>query len=473
MQVHRNPWLLTDSYKGSHAGQYPPGMTSMFSYFESRGGEFENCTLLGTQALIAEHLAEPFTLSDVDEAAKFFEAHGVYGFPHKEARNLAFMGYGTSHFPVRIRAVPEGTIVPTGNALMTVESTGTSPWVVNYLETLLSELWYPSTVGMISRHCKEVIKRYLDQTSDTPEADLPFKLHDFGFRGVSSVESAGLGGFAHLCNFLGSDTIQGVRVANFHYDCPMAGFSIPATEHSTVTSWGKINEYHMFAEYVRKFLVERQVPPGVPKLAACVSDSYDVFRACEYWTSPYIRNMLKSSGGTLIIRPDSGDPLFVLPKLFDILESQLDDVTVNQKGYKVLPPYFRMIQGDGINRHTLEDILALVTTHGWSASNIAFGSGGGLLQSCNRDTQKFAFKCSSVTINGEERDVFKSPITDPGKRSKTGRLDLIKVKGEFRTVHLAPGQLQHPDSVLVTVYNNGPTAYRTNMVEIRNRMEIK
>lgn len=466
-QLNYNPLLDTDSYKLSHWDQYPDGMTGMMSYFESRGGEFDDCTLLGTQYLIDNYLSQPFTEDDINEANNFAAFHG---------EPFNFMGfydmfrkYG-GYFPVRIRAVPEGTVIPTGNVLMTVESTDPEfAWVVNYLETSLSRLWYPSTVGMLSREIKKSIKAALDRTSDTPEADLPFKLHSFGFRGVSSLESAGLGDFAHLCSFLGSDTIEGVRVANFHYDCPMAGFSIPATEHSTITSHGQAHEYEAFKRYVQKYLVDRKVPA-----VACVSDSYNIYDACVYWCSADMRKMLKNSGGTLIIRPDSGWPLDVLPKMFGILERALgSEVTVNQKGYKVLPPYLRVIQGDGVDRKMVRDILCVLEQLGWSATNIAFGSGGALLQKLNRDTQKFAFKCCSVTVNGQQRDVFKDPITDHGKKSKRGRLDLIRsTSGEYLTIGIGAYPTA-PSSLLETVYENGPTAYRTNLEEIRQRMALK
>ena len=68
---------------------------------------------------------------------------------------------------------------------------------------------------------------------------------------------------------------------------------------------------------------------------------------------------------------------------------------------------------------------------GWSADNIAFGMGGALLQQVDRDTQKFAMKCSSALVNGEWIDVMKDPITDSGKKSKAGRVTLWTSGGEF------------------------------------------
>ena len=80
-----------------------------------------------------------------------------------------------------------------------------------------------------------------------------------------------------------------------------------------------------------------------------------------------------------------------------------------------------MIQGDGINRNSINDILQVLTDNKWSADNIAFGSGGALLQQLNRDTNMFAIKCSNATVKGIERDVYKSPITSIAKESKRGR----------------------------------------------------
>ena len=89
-----------------------------------------------------------------------------------------------------------------------------------------------------------------------------------------------------------------------------------------------------------------------------------------------------------------------------------------------------MIQGDGIDIKMIELVLQAMRQSGWSADNIAFGSGGGLLQKLNRDTQKFAFKCSWAEIDGQGVEVFKQPITDNGKRSKAGRFKLVNGDAE-------------------------------------------
>jgi len=464
----------TDSYKLSHWYQYPKGMNLMMSYFESRGGEFDVSTLFGLQVLLHRNLSKTFTLADVEEEASFANQHGE---PFNREGWLHILNKYDGRLPVRIRAIPEGLVVPVSNALMTIESVNDPEcfWITNWLETKLSRIWYPSTIAIISRTIKETWKQYLDASSDTPDADLPFKHHDFGSRGATTEEAAQLGGAAHLLNFLGSDTIAGIRLANHYYDCNMSGFSIPATEHSTMTSWGEEREREALKNYITKALIERTVPPGVPKIAACVGDSYNIYEFVKTVTSDEISGMIKSSGGTLVIRPDSGDPIEVLSNVFDALEQRLGaEITLNSKGFKMLPPHLRVIQGDGINRRSFKHILEhLVFKKRWSASNIAFGSGGGLLQDCNRDTQKYAFKCCYAQIDGKPVDVRKNPITDPGKRSKAGRLDLVRLEDDsFKTIVLNENQVSHPRSVMNTVFENGDIMFHNTFDECRKRMSL-
>jgi nicotinamide phosphoribosyltransferase len=88
-------------------------------------------------------------------------------------------------------------------------------------------------------------------------------------------------------------------------------------------------------------------------------------------------------------------------QVLEILGSKFG-TTTNSKGYKMLPKYVRVIQGDGISYETLESILENMKLHQWSAENLTFGSGGALLQRLDRDTQKCAYKCSFAVINGEQ-----------------------------------------------------------------------
>jgi nicotinamide phosphoribosyltransferase len=451
--------LRTDSYKASHFLQYPPGTTRLLGYFESRGGLYGETVFFGLQYLLEEYLSRRVTDADVSEAAAFFAEHGL-PFPEEGWRHIARDLGG--RLPVRIRAVPEGSVVPVRNALMTVESTDQEvPWVVSWLETQLVRLWYPLTVATLSWHIKRRIFEYLARTSDDPVGELPYKLHDFGARGVSSAESAGVGGMAHLVNFRGSDTVEGVLFARRYYGAQMAGVSIPAAEHSTVTAWGRERERDAYRNFVERFL-----GPGKYPIAACVSDSYDLWNAIETIWCEELRDLVEASGSTLVIRPDSGDPSEVNVRALKILERKVG-CRVNAKGYKVLPRAFRLIQGDGNDdEDAIDRLLRAVTSHGFSASNIAFGMGGGLLQRVHRDTQKIAFKLCEATVEGRRVPVAKKPVTDTGKASKSGHLDLVVSDGRYQTV-----EGPRSDSAMVTVFENGEIRRRWTFDEIRARAE--
>ena len=419
MKLAKNIILNTDSYKVSMFKQYPAGTTNVYSYIESRGGRYDRTVFFGLQAFIKEYLLEPITQADIDIAEEILAQHGVPF--NKEGWQYILDTHG-GYLPVVIRAVPEGTVVPVKNVLATIENTDPKAfWLTTWLETaLLRAIWYPTTVATQSHKIRAVILDYLERTGDPSTID--FKLHDFGARGVSSMESAGIGAAAHLVNFMGSDTISGVLFAREYYRAGIAGFSIPAAEHSTITSWGRDGEVDAYRNMLNQF-----ARPG--SVVAVVSDSYDIFNAAGKLWGEELRQQVIDSGATLVIRPDSGDPDVVCRKVVQILGDKFG-YTINAKGYKVLNNV-RIIQGDGVNEHTIRTILGGFQAFGWSADNIAFGMGGALLQQLDRDTQKFAMKCSSITINGEDRDVFKDPITDEVKKSKKGRVELWKGGGEW------------------------------------------
>ena len=461
MKLAKNLLLNTDSYKVSMFKQYPVGTTGVYSYIESRGGRYDSTLMFGLQAFIKEYLLEPITQTDIDIADEILSAHGE---PFNREGWEYILRAHNGFLPVVIRAVPEGTVVPVKNVLATIENTDPECfWLTTYLETaLLRAVWYPTTVATQSKVIKNIIKDFLERTGDP--STINFKLHDFGARGVSSLESAGIGGAAHLVNFMGSDTITGVLFASEYYNAGVAGFSIPAMEHSTVTSWGRDGEVDAYRNMLTQF-----AKPG--SIVAVVSDSYDVFNAAEKLWGEALRQQVVDSGATVVIRPDSGDPVTVNRQLIEILGAKFG-YTTNAKGFKVLNNV-RLIQGDGINELTVRSILGAFMAGGWSADNIAFGMGGALLQAIDRDTQKFAMKCSSARVNGEWIDVQKDPITDAGKKSKAGRVKLwTNSGGEFASGVSAPTGWSDKGiggwtEALQTVYMNGALFNEIDFATVR------
>ena len=459
--VVSNLIYTTDSYKVGHYCQYPFATQKVHSYFESRGGEFPETTFFGLQYAIKKHLLTPVTYHDVEEARHLFSQHFGNAKLFYDKGWLTLINRHGGNLPISIHAVPEGMSIPVSNVLMTVENTDPDFWwLTSYLETLLVQTWYPTTVATNSREIKKIIASFLMSTTGA-EDGLEFKLHDFGFRGVTCAEQAGIGGAAHLVNFMGTDTLQALVVARDYYDCPMAGFSIPASEHSTITAWGRDGEYDAFENMLQ------QHPTG---LVACVSDSYNIYEAAKVWGTRF-KDQIMNREGTLVIRPDSGYPPHVVVRLLDIL-GEYFGIQTNIKGFKELPPQVRVIQGDGIDREMVKTILYEMKSNGWAASNVAFGSGGGLLQKFNRDTCKFAFKASAIMVDNAWNDnISKDPITDPGKRSKAGRLTLAKDATGFHTVPVENIKAQY--NVMHEVYRDGELLEDDKLSDIRARAALK
>lgn len=452
----KNIILNSDSYKYSMPNQYPPGTTHVYSYVESRGGIWDRTVVFGLQAFIKEYLTTPITKEMIDEAEEMITAHGE---PFYREGWDYILNEHKGYLPVAIKAVPEGTVVPNKNVIATIVNTDPECWwLTTFLETaLLRAIWYPTTVATNSYEMKQIILRYLKETSDDPQGQIGFKLHDFGARGASSQETAMIGGLAHLVNFMGTDTVSALVAAKRWYGATMPpAFSIPAAEHSTMTAWGREHEVDAYRNMLRLF-----AKPGT--LVAVVSDSYDLWNAVDNIWGVELRQHVIDSGAVVVVRPDSGDPETVPVETVRRLGEKFG-YTINSKGYKVLNNV-RVIQGDGITVDTIPVILENLKAAGYAADNLSMGMGAGLLQKVDRDTLRFAMKCSAICVNGEWRDVFKDPATDPGKRSKRGQLALIN-EGGWKTVE-ADGN--HWRDEMVTVFRNGQLLREWTFDEIRAR----
>jgi nicotinamide phosphoribosyltransferase len=452
--------LATDSYKQSHFLQYPPEARIISAYIEARKNDFSNDVLFfGLQAYLLEALGNPITKTDIDDAEAISLAHGE---PFNRAGWEAILAEHGGFLPLEIKALPEGMMAPTGVPMVQVENTDPRmPWLTTFIETaLLRAVWYPTTVATLSRKAKLIIQAGLEQSSDDPAGQLPFKLHDFGARGVSSGESAGLGGMAHLVNFMGTDTMEALLAARRYYGAEMAGFSIPAAEHSTMTSWGRARERQAYEAMLDRF-------EGEGRLVAVVSDSYDLDHAVnEIWGNA-LREKVLSRKGTLVIRPDSGDPVDTPVRTIQVLWDKFGG-SINGKGYRVLDPHIRVIQGDGMNLATIEALVARLTTEGFAIDNIAFGMGGGLLQQLNRDTLRFAMKANAMQdAEGKRHDIAKSPATDPTKSSKAGRQAVLRQNGQLIARRL--DAVDPADDVLVPVWRNGTLLVKHEFAAVRAR----
>ncbi len=444
--LDNNIVLMTDSYKLSHWPQYPPGTEFLHSYMEARGGQYPETVFFGLQYYLKRFLCGR-VLNDemIEEAAEFSADHlgDKNIFNYKGFKRLLHKYNGI--LPVEIRAIPEGMRVNTGNALITIFNTDAEfPWLVNYLETLLLKVWYPMAVATLSHSIRQNILSHLIKSGDPSTID--FKFHDFGYRGSTSEESAAIGGSAHLVNFKGTDTLAAIRMLRKYYNCKMAGFSIPAAEHSTITSWMKDHEVDAYKNMLEQY----------PGMVAIVADSYDIYNACENIFGGELRDRVIAHGGPVIIRPDSGDPASTDLKVVKILANKFGG-KINSKGYFTLMPNVKVIQGDGVNRFSTDKCLTTLENDGFSSDNLGFGCGGALHQEVTRDTNDVSFKASAIVVNGELRDVSKSPIGQVSKKSKAGPLETTYIGPEKGFITLRSGTIGERvfGDRLVPVFRNG------------------
>lgn len=493
-----------DSYKIGHAAMYPDNTQNVFSYFEARtGAKHKEVVFFGLQYLLKEYfLGQVITREGIDEAKALYKIHfGGQDLFNENGWNYILEKHN-GHLPLRIKAIPEGTPVTISNVMMTVEVTDENcqwmlGWLTNAMETLLTHVWYPSTVCTNSREIKKIIKTHLDKSCDTPELALPFTTHDFGERGVSSMESAGIGGLAHLVNFMGTDTVPAMIFGRDYYNADLntLAFSVPASEHSVATAEGEEGE----EEYLLRMI--RNYPNGIVSI---VADSYNIKR----FVDEYIRNAKdeilerwKNGNAPLnrvVIRPDSprweGDTphaqvAWILETLWDIFGG-----TINSKGYRVLHPCCGVLYGDGLDTEDIAHIYSYVTNHnnfgntkyayignhvdntdkgerakGFDCSSVVVGQGGGLLQRVHRDQMRFAFKCSAQKRDGIWYDVSKNPL-DKTKASKAGRLALIKESGQYQTVRIE--ELNGRKDLLETVFENGKLVKEYTFDQVRENAKL-
>lgn len=483
-QFETNRVMLADSYKYSHPWQYPKGTTAMYDYAEARSSKvYPKTVFFGLQYILKEYFTIPISEAEVVEAKMYAKFHGI---PFDSEGWMYIAQELQGKLPVKIRAVKEGSVIPNGNVLFTIESTDPKVfWVASWLETVLMKVWYTCNVATRSYYVKQMLIEYAEKTQDTPFVDLQF--HNFGDRGSSSVESAGIGGMAHLTQFLGTDNFQSIKYIDKFYGqdsgstehtvypqsldktierreefLKSVGISIPATEHSTTTSWGKNAEFDMIENHIKNNKGQY--------IIAGVMDSYNYLKAVDIVTGvERFRSLIDSPEYPIfVLRPDSGDPIEMINATIDIMEENGVPFTENKKGYKVWDKY-RIIWGDGIDMEAMKSMLDILEFRGYSSENIAFGSGGWLMQQHDRDTLGFAVKCSSITVNGEERDVFKDPITAPNKKSKKGRVTTYynPATDTYFTDKIGE-DFEGAFDVLETVFENGVMAKTYNINDIRD-----
>ena len=423
--------LDADSYKYSHFALYPKNTNAMFSYVEARSKGVK-VVPFGLQLWIKKNLLTPITLDDISEAEDIANKHGV---PFNREDWEYIVNTHKGYLPITIRGVREGTVVDSLTPIVTVECTDPKVWwLASFIETSLQRgVWYPTTIASNDYANWKLLKSFYNTSSDAPGM-LDFSLHSFGSRGVSSRETAEIGGLAHLVYFKGTDDLVALKTARDYYSCDMAGYSVVATEHSIETSYGRDGARDYFDR-----ILDAYAKPGA--IVSVVMDGYDIYREVDLICTEEYRNKIIASGAKWVVRPDSGDMMEVVPEILKRLAKAFG-TTINSKDKHVINNV-GVIQGDGINPTTLSILAQKVNDMGFAPECCIYGSGGGLLQQVNRDTYRFAQKTSAIRVGDTWIETVKDPITEPGKKSKGGRLD----SDQFVTFYDGKGKLLVDDSL--------------------------
>ena len=453
MNFHDIPLaVLTDSYKAGHYQMYPEA-NLMSAYGEFRRAMVpgdDRFVVFGVRHFVETYLHRRWTMEDLAKADAFYAGHntGAGGeftrYPYPRDLFEKFIRENDGYFPVRFQALRDGSVAHIHTPVFQITAEGEYSRLVTFLETVLTHLWFPCNVATLSRRTRDLIQRSFDRSVDKPHYLLESRLHDFGFRGTSSLESATLGGAAHLLNFRGSDTMSAAYYVQFHLNGgkPVAQ-SIPATEHSVMTAWPSERE-----------AIENMIRYFGKGFFACVMDSYDYDHALTK-VLPQIAQQKLDAGGFMTLRPDSGDPVAAVLAGLRAAEATFG-ADVNKAGYKVIRGA-AVLQGDGVNYDAIGEVLDAAMDAGYSAASVVFGMGGGLLQKHNRDTMSFATKLSYIVYpDGSTRNVMKAPKADMEKASLPGIMEVKRNADGLPTVYPVGKGPADKEDLLAVWYDSRP-----------------
>ena len=484
-----NPLTAIDFYKTDHRRQYPEGTTEVYANFTPRSSKLakvlENkdvkVVFFGLQYFIKDFLIDSWN----EQFFKQDKKKVVKAYKRRMDCSLGKDAIDTSHIealhdlgflPIKIKSLPEGTLVPIGVPVLTIVNTHSEFfWLTNYIESVIScYLWKPITSATTAFEYKKLFSEYAVKTGTSLDF-VQFQAHDFSFRGMSSVQDAALSGAAHLTSFYGTDSVPAIDLLEDYYyanaESEMLGGSVPATEHSVMCMGTKDNEINTFRR-----LINELYPNGI------VSDTWDFWKVITEYTRELKEEILRRDG-KVVIRPDSGDPVRIIcgdpeapidsPEYKGDVEClwEIFGGTHTVSGHKLLDSHIGLIYGDSITIERANQIVRNLDKKGFSSGNVVFGVGSYTYQCVTRDNFGFAMKATSGVVNGERRDIFKSPKTDSGtKKSAKG---LLRIEKQDNTLILHDGQSveQEEQGVLECIFKNGVLEKTVSLSDIRKRLD--
>ncbi len=480
-----NPLTATDFYKTDHRRQYPDGTTEIYSNFTPRSSQRKNKHIInfGLQYFIKD-----FLLNSWNEHFFKQERSVILG-TYKRRMDLALgenaidvshIGalHDLGYLPLRIKALPEGAIVPTGVPLLTIVNTHPDFfWLTNYIESAMSSyLWKPITSATTAFEFKKLLTRFAMKTGGSMEF-INFQMHDFSFRGMSSLQDSVATGAAHLTSFIGTDSIAAIDFIEEFYNADakkeVIGCSAPATEHSVMCMGTQEKELETY----RRLICETY-PEGIISI---VSDTWDFWKVITEYIVILKEDILHRKG-KVVIRPDSGDPFKIVVGDLDAADESpeykgtvecLWDIfggTTTKQGYKILDPHIGLIYGDSISLDVADRILDGLAQKGFCSSNIIFGIGSTSYQYVTRDTFGFAFKATSSKVNGRRLDIFKDPKTDSGTKKSAKGLLRVEFENGHYVLHHQQTESQEKQGELKTIFEDGKLIYEVTLADIRKRI---
>lgn len=484
LQFYTNGPSCADGYKVSHHEQYPKGTSWIVSNMTPRSSripEIKEVVFYGLQAYmerILNGMWKDFFKNPEKAIAKYGETVrtmlGNENYSTDHFHRLAKLGY----FPIKIRALKEGTRVPLRTPLLTVENNCADFfWLPNFIETQISdEIWGMITSATIADQYRKVFDKYAELTGVDPEF-VEWQGHDFSMRGMWGIDAAAKSGSAHLLSFRGTDTIPAIQFAQAFYKADkFVGGTVPATEHSVMCAGGS-EEGSEILTFLRLLEI---YPTGI---LSVVSDTWDFWKVITQYL-PKIKDHILGRNGKLVIRPDSGDPVKILvgdpdsnishvrKGLIEVLWDIFGGFT-NSKGFRVLDSHIGAIYGDSITLERQRQILEGLYRKGF-ATNIVLGLGSFTYQYVTRDTFGFAIKATAAVIDGELKALYKAPKTDDGtKNSARGLIYVYRDKnGKIAfEENVSIEMFESKSNLLEPVYENGKILRKQKFEDIRNEMK--
>jgi len=339
--------LNSDFYKQAHFAQYSPHTEVVYSTWTPRKSRMDGVNkvvFFGLQYFIKDYLIDSFNQTFfnrpkdevITEFRTFMEnANCPVDTKHWEA--LHDLGY----LPLKICALPEGTLTPIRVPMFTIENTLPEfYWLTNFIETILStEIWKPMTSATIALQYRKILEKWSEKTCDD-NSWIDFAGHDFSYRGMVGTNGGSSSGAGHLLCFKGTDTIPAILWLEQYYNAKningSVGCSIPATEHSVAETniieiqdmiedksehaeltqfmsglhWGDIVEWdsRKLAEAIYLNRLLKVYPNG---FFSYVADTYNIWDVLTD-ILPILKDKILSRDGRVVIRPDSGDPVDIL-----------------------------------------------------------------------------------------------------------------------------------------------------------------